>query len=307
MYYYFTSPKDCAIKLNGIYLGVITNVIKHVNIISDNSLVEFVPLNSNLPNFSFTLNSEFLSNPPQQVCVTDMKGGFLLVYNPLPSCLPFKVIEQQKFDGCVVTVFTDGTQKISIETQKDFYTENVDFEFDSVNIKIYGDVLVVGFIAKVCFIHAYKLTPKITPILQLNCNEFSFDNQITTTTYHRDIAKHCEINAWCVQNSELKCIDTKITCRQNFSVSNLALKIIPYAFLEELLVGGNVDCYLDTSIKSNADKLRGFFGNFIGLMPPPFFVSPKQLGLIYKKSFNCYYVEYCSFELNGRLISGIKK
>ena len=307
MYFYFTSPKDCALKLNGIYLGVITNNIKHVNIISDNSLVEFIPLNSNSLGFSFTINSEFLSSPPSQIFVTDMKGGYLIVYNPLPCGLPFKVIDQKKFDDSVVTIFTDGTQKISIETGSDFFTENINFEFDSVEVKRYSETLFVGFYGGQSQVFAYRLFPKIMPIEKLSCTEFSLSDQITITCEYADIAKHKVTFNYSVQGNELKVINKNITFGQNFSVNNLPTKIIPYAFLEELLVGGDINCYLASSILPNADKLRGFFGNFIGVCPPPFFVSPEQIGLIYKKNSNEYYVEYCSFELNGRLISGIKK
>lgn len=307
MYYYFTSKSDCAIKLNGIYLGVITNIVKHVNIVSDDTLVELLPLNSNSPSFSFTINSNFLSCPPSEISVTDMKGGYLIVYNPMISGLPFKILEQQKLDDCLVTVFSDNTKKISIETNNNFFTENVCFEFDSVQIKKFNDILLVGFNGIDSFIFCYKLFPKITVIDRLSCSGFSFDNQITLYTEHLDIAKHKVTRSFKVQNNEVKLIDKKIVHSQNFSVGNLPLKVIPYAFLEELLVGGDVDCYLASNIKPNADKLRGFFGNFIGVMPPPFFLSPEQVGIIYKKSTNTFYVDYCSFEFNGRLISGIKK
>ena len=307
MYYYFTSQNKCALKLNGIYLGVITGVIKHVNIISDDSLVELIPLNSGLPVFSFTLNSEFLTNPPSQISVTNMKGGYLIVYNPSPANLPFNVIEQKKYDDFAVTVFCDGSYKISIETSRDFFTENINFDFESVEIKKCGDVLLVGLLGNQSGICAYRVFPKIMPLTKRACNEFSFDNQIITRHEYPDIAKHTVTLTWSVSGGDIKAIDKKITCSDSFSINNLPAKVIPYAFLEELLVGGNIDSYLASNIKPNADKLRGFFGSFIGVMPPPFFVSPEQIGLIYKKSANLYSVEYCSFELNGRLISGIKK
>ena len=307
MYYYFTSKSHCAIKLNGIYLGIITDTVKHVNVQSDQTLVELIPLNSTSPSFCFTLNSDFLSNPPSEILITDMKGGYLIAYAPNVVGLPFKVITQQNLENISVTVFSDGTHKISIQTQNDFFTENLNFTFDSVEILKRGEVLLVGFIGKECHVHGYKLFSKITPIDKISCGSFSFDNQITILNEYLDIAKHKVTLTLDVQRGELTQIDKKIVCSQNFSVNNLPLKIIPYAFLEELLVGGNIDCFLASNVLPNADKLHGFLGNFIGVMPPPFFVSPEQIGLIYKKTPNSFYVEYCSFELNGRLISGIKK
>lgn len=306
MYYYFSSNSGCALKLNGIYLGVLTGVIKHVNVQVENSLVEFVPLNGGLP-LSFTLDDNFLRNPPQDVCVTDMKGGYLISYTANPVNLPFKIIEQKKFNDLMVTVFCDKGYKISIETNTDFFTESLDCQVLSTQIERKGDLLLVGIRASQNTICCYQISPKICALLKNSCSDFSFDNQITTTNQYCDIAKHQTVISWSIKGNSLYPTDKKITCSPNFSVNNLPTKIIPYAFLEELLVGGNVDDYLDTNIKSNADKLRGFFGNFIGVMPPPFFVSPEQIGLIYKKNPNQYYVEYCSFELNGRLISGIKK
>ena len=307
MYYYFTSKNDCALKLNGIYLGLVSKTIKHVNILSEKSLVEIVSLNGSLPSLSFVLDDNLLTNPPLNLSVTDMKGGYLISYIATPVSLPFKVIEQKKFSDLVITVFCDNGYKISIETNTDFFTESLDCQVLSTQIERKGDLLLVGINGDIKAIFGYQLTPKICPVIKKSCNDFCFENTITTTHEYCDIAKHKTFITWEIKNNSLCPRDKQITYSPNFSINNLPAKIIPYAFLEELLVGGVVDDYLDTTIKPNADKLRGFFGNFIGVMPPPFFVSPEQIGLIYKKNSNQYYVEYCSFELNGRLISGIKK
>ena len=84
-------------------------------------------------------------------------------------------------------------------------------------------------------------------------------------------------------------------------------KLVPYAMLEELLVGGNVKPYLTGTVLENCDKLPSFFGDFIGVMPPPFFRNSQEVGLIYKNATNKYTVEYFTFEYTEKKLSGIKK
>ena len=60
-------------------------------------------------------------------------------------------------------------------------------------------------------------------------------------------------------------------------------------------------------MKEHADKLKGFLGDFIGVMPPPKFRNPDEIGLIYKISDDRFKVTYITAELNGEKITNIKK
>ena len=112
-----------------------------------------------------------------------------------------------------------------------------------------------------------------------------------------DIAKHKVVSEWEYSNDKLIVKSKKVLTANGFLPKNLVSEILPYAFLEGLIAGEDILPYLTEKIKPNADKLFSYLGNFIGIMPPPIFKEQNQIGLVYKKSENHYYVKYLTFSL----------
>lgn len=296
-----------ALKINGIYMGTVQNTVKHLNVECDSPFIEILPLSSNCTPFNFVLDKEFLAHPPNAVTLTDMKGGYLIGYSPTPYRLNFKVIAQKKFDNCVVTCFSDGCYKLSLETTADFYSESVDFAVESVQIERVKNFIAVGLRGSSTAVFVYDISKKIKPVLKKYCNDFDITDVITTVHNFLDIAKHRLTITWAVSEDGITQIKKDVTRSENFSANRLPAKVLPYAFLEELLVGGSIDDYVTENVKNNADKLGGYLGNYIGVMPPPFFRSPEEVGIILPLKTNRYTVDYLTLEMNGRLISNLKK
>ena len=307
MYYYFTSSTPSALKINGIYLGVIENTVKHINIECENPFIEVLPLSSECVPTSFILTNEFLSCPPKNVSVTDMKGGYVVCFTHSQNSAELKVIEQKKFPQCVVTVFSDGNYKISVETASDFYSENLLTCVESAEIEIFNNFIAVGLRGKTTSLYVFNLNGKIQRELARPCSNFTFSDGLITQETFTDIAKHNLKIIWDCSGNSLRISRKELTRCENFSVSRLPTKILPFAFLEELLVGGDVSPYIADNIKQNADKLAGYLGNFVGVMPPPFFRSPEEVGIILPSGKNLYTVNYLTFEIQDRLITNIKK
>lgn len=296
-----------ALKINGIYMGTIQNTVKHLNVECDSPFIEILPLSSKGAQFNFVLDENFLARPPEAITLTDMQGGYLISYSPIPCGLSFKVIAQKKFDNCIVTCFSDSSYKLSLENNTDFYSEAIDFSVNTVQIERTNNFIVVGLTGSVTAVFVFDVSEKIKPIFKKFCNEFDISDKIITKHCFCDIAKHNLALTWAVAKGTVTQLKKELTRSENFSVNRLPAKILPYAFLEELLVGGSVEEYLSENVKKNADKLGGYLGNFIGVMPPPFFRSPEEVGIILPSGINRYTVEYLVFEMNGRLISNLKK
>ena len=81
--------------------------------------------------------------------------------------------------------------------------------------------------------------------------------------------------------------------------------LIPYLFLEDFSAGEDFSEYLSDDINKNADKLGGFFGNFLGVFPPPLFRNQDEVGLIYKIKENLFETKYFTFHLDDKKISNI--
>lgn len=310
MVYYFSAEYPCAIKVNGVYLGLIGQTVKNISSNASLDFVEICPINCQEPAINFLLNKDFLSNPPRYVSVTDLKGGYLIKFTKSYSYGEFKVIAQEKYNDILVTVFNEKGIKISLETQTDFFAEFV--PTDCSNVSFYRppfnqDLVAIAFHDKKTILSIYSVKDKIQKVFFGLVDDFSFENGFTTTEKYIDVAKHTLVTNWDYKDNKMKEEKRILTHSENFDFTALAEQLLPYAFLEEFMLKGEYKQYLSQTILDNEDKLIGFFGDYIGVMPPPSFRDQAEIGLIYNKKENCYTVEYFIFDLSDRKISAIKK
>ena len=312
MYFYFYAEYPAIIKLNGIYYGSITSTIKSCNFDNvESPFIEVCPLSSKQSSVNFILDSSFLSSPPEFISVTDLKGGYLIKFNKTFNSGDFGIIGQEKQSDFIATVFSDNGYKLSIETPNDFFAEALDFGVSCVtfNTGICGTekLLSIGFNNDPVILEVYKLNGKIRKVYSGSVDSFSLTNELTTTEKFKDMAKHVRNCTWTYQNNVLEEKSRSVVASPNFSLENLPIKLLPYAFLEELLAGGDIAEYLSEGIKENASNLSGYLGEFLGIMPPPLFRRPEEIGLIYPIGERRYLVEYYTFEIENKKIANIKK
>jgi hypothetical protein len=205
-------------------------------------------------------------------------------------------------------VFNENGKKLSIETPLGVYAEKVDFAFDSAEIFPFFDnynYYIILFKGEKTLVSVYNTDREIKKVLTFTCSEFNRED-FTFITDYKDMAKHTVKEKLSFDN-EIKRERVSLYYKKELTIYNLNEKLIPYAMLEELLLNGNVSPFLTGNILENKDKLKGFFGVYIGIMPPPFFRDENEVGLIYKIKENLYKVEYFTFTLTNKKISNIKK
>jgi hypothetical protein len=244
------------------------------------------------------------------VAVTDLKGGNLIKFLPQHKDGAFKIICQQKFSDAVCTLFNENGIKLSIETHDDFYAENLNLKTATAKIERFSlgqSNFVAIFLEDISLLSVYCISNKINPVFCRTVDAFDFANGFTTTESLKDMAKHQVVSVWEENGGRLKEKSRSVSRAEKFDKDKLPLPLLPYAFIEEFLVGGEFLDYLSNEMKEKATHLKGFFGDFIGVMPPPEFIPQEQVGLIYRKKENAYQVEYYDFEFVDRKISNIKQ
>lgn len=310
MYYYFCSEYLSAIKLNGIYYGTLTDNIKSLRIDDCFPLVEVCPLVADENNVNFILDTSFLSCPVKNVCVTDLKGGYLIKFIRRNLGSEFRVICQQKFSDCAATVFIENGLKISLETQNDFIVETLNLKVESAKVfrfDVDGKPLVAITLNNIeNTLIIYSICDKIKKVFCRVVESFSTDNKLQTIEQFNDIAKHKIVTDWGFDN-DLIVKNANVTVKNGFSPQTLNKNIVPFAFCESFLLGAEWKDYLTGNVLENCDKLKGFLGEFIGVLPPPTFRDISEVGLLYKESENLYKVEYFTFTLDGNKICGVQK
>ncbi len=322
MYYYFSSDCPAVIKLGGIYFGNITNTVKFLKAEEKNPpLAEIIPLSGSTYPCAFFPNEDFLSSPPENFAVTDLCGGYLISYFPPPAFgKAFKLISQKKYRDLAVTVFCENGFKLSMETPCDCYAENLGFEVYGANVyrKVCGaeELVFLEFItingcthAQKRVLCAYSVKEKIKKLLETEADDFSLEEKISVAIKRKDIAKHQSEIFWEYDGEKRELVKSRVNVSRSpaFDKNKLPSPVLPYAFLEELATGGDYAEYLTGSVEQNADKLRGFFGDFIGVMPPPLFRKENEVGVVYSAGERKYKTEYFVFTLSSRKISDILK
>jgi hypothetical protein len=311
MYYYFSADFPAAIKFNGIYYGVISKTVKSIRIDGDCPLVEVCPLTASERQINFIPNTDFLSAPSEGILVTDLRGGFLVKILKNFKVGEFKILDQLKASDLAVTAFIENGVKISIETLDGFFADTVDCFADSAKITKFSledkTFVAVHFSGSDNLLVVYSLSKQIKKVFSRQVKNFSLDGGFYTTEEFVDIAKHTVHSEWKWENDSFTQKNKSASCKEGFSPTSLPDAVFPYAFLEELLVGNDVTDYLDDTIKPNANKLKDFLGEFIGIMPPPTFRTGDEIGLIFTCGKNKYRVDYITFELIDKKILNVKK
>lgn len=324
MYFYFSADYPAVIKIGGIYLGTITDAVKFCDLEeSAPPLIEIIPTGMPALSCAFFPDAKFLNEPPPAYSVTDLGGGYLIKASfPIEIGRAFSLISQEKFQGLVATVFTENGYKLSLETPADCYAETLSFPVKNVKFHlkncgaeelVFAEFEVIdrekcaSFAEKI--VCAYSAKGKIKKVFERAVTEFSLENGIETTEKFTDIAKH-EVKTFWKYDAGQKAFSADkrtVSHSPSFDVKKLPSKVLPLAFAEEFAVGGDYKEYLTGNVKENADKLAGFFGEFIGVMPPPQFRKENETGLIYRTDERKYKAEYYVFELTERKISNVIK
>lgn len=311
MYFYFSSDYPVALKLGGAFFSVINAEIKHCDIdLKTTTLVEVCPLISGQQSKCFLLDEHF-NGRVHGGLVTDLKGGYLIKFTRAYTGGEFTVFAQEKFPDALVTVFNDSGLKISVETPSDFFAESVPFSPYGAKIERFlsngQPLILVTLSGEDELFFVYSIDGKVQKVFSRRGKTCSVDNGLILTEELVDMAKHKVETKWEFENGLMHEKARTVTLSKNFSVDALPDKLLPYAFLEELLVGGDFTAYLDQSIKQNADKLGGYLGEFIGVMPPPLFRNYTEVGLIYAVDESTFKVDYCEFTITNKKICNIKR
>ncbi len=323
MYYYFCAEYPAVIKFNGVYQGVLDGNVRSVNRSANSPLfVEICPLTQSENPCNLLLSDGFFQNPPPCVNLTDLKGGYLIKLQKTDCNNQFRVVTQLKERDFVATIFYEGGLNFSFENRYGIFTDKLPNVCDGANITplLVGGIplLAVTLDGQKQIVVLYKIADQVEKALEFSASEVNFiePNSSNGKTYYMnadicddtfDVAKHRI--TYRLENADgiIKLRMVEIKTSENFCIDKLSQKILPYAFFEEALVGGKIEEYLCQNLKPNADKIVGFLGEFIGVMPPPPFRSIDEVGLIKKEDGNKYAVDYYRLTFENGKISNLDR
>lgn len=307
MFFYFSTPFAAALKVNGGFCGLTEASPKSIRV-KFGDFIELCPITARAPYFSFVLTEVFVKEPPDGVFITDLKGGYLITYCLKTRRSGFSIMAQNKFPDLIATALNDNGVKISIETPTDFFAEEVDPTTEKVEFfRLYDKTVLAVLHGEKKNLRIYDVGGKIEKIFSRAVDDFSVDGGLLTEERFCDVAKHVKKTRWKYEVGKMICADSEIQRDPDFLPIRLNVRILPYAFLEELAVGGDCGEYVGGTVKENFDKLKGYLGEYIGVIPPPPFVDCDKVGIVLPNGKNKYRVDYLSFTTEDRRIVNIIK
>ncbi len=312
MVFYFSSEFNSVLKINGLYLGNLNGIVKKCNVeILDNAFVEICPLSEKNAPINFIINPALFNETHPYLSIVDLGGAYLLTAQNRPTFTEKKVLCEKNYPLLNAVAFVEKGFCIQLSTPNDSvldtfceFPTSVSFNPFSLNNLALLAVIASG---KNKVVYVYSIGEKIRFLKKMLVSNCSFENGFTTTEKFMDHKKHTRKTNWCIKNGELVRESVSVSNEKDVEIAYVIDNLIPYLFLEEFIVGGNFNEFLADNVKNNSDKLKGYFGEFIGVIPPPSFREWQEIGLVKRLRENFYSVDYYTFEVENKKITNVKK
>ncbi len=288
---YFLSDISSHLKINGEYVGVISNNLKKVTVNCDKPLIEFLPCN--------TLYQSVYGNKNTANLKTFMVNNCLICM-PLFSKVnnyPFKVIGQKQknsyslyatltvvLDGCV-KFFLDGT--ISAVNRLPFIP--TDF-----NVEFYQNFIILSFHAEKTALFVYS-TDSGNLIFSDLVDQFRISNFIEVEKRYKTVTKTTLIESWSFEENSQLYSRHDVKEKDFYEINSY---ILPIAFFENVIIGGSVEKVVTPEFNARLIQLREFLGKVIKITPSPF--DRNEVFLIKSDCLTAVKLEY-----TNRLISNV--
>lgn len=301
---YFLSCTPSILKLNGQYAGGVDLFERYIEVdLNDNILAEIVP-GENLQPVNFFLNDDLLNSPPEFIDV------YLSAYDTTIYVRRFEnrdtrlnVIFQTRFEGNLVTVFSQGEVYLSVEG-KEYLLTPIGGRFKSVRTEVkeiadYPVLALFGGDGLIIISHTGA---------QLFANEVIFAEfgatfktgvRFETCTCAE---AHCEYS---YDGQRLTLISSKTVEKQ--TPDN---RIMHFAFFESLMTFGDFSKYLSPELAERASHLKEYLGKYTGVVVPTekFCLShpnEQAAGLVYPEKQNLFKIKYFAVRLSDGKIDNI--
>lgn len=301
---YFTACTPAILKLNGLYAGGVDKFERHIELdLNDHILAEIVP-GENLQPVNFFIDEKLLSSPPDFLDVYLFEGDALLHVKKF--CCgngTLKIIFQTRFEGNLITVFSQGETYLSIEGKEyDLTPVGARFKELRAEQKVVNGYPVLALWGGEALILISHTGSKI------------FANEVTFAEFGATFKV-------CVRFETVSCAEAH--CEYSYDGKSLTLvsgktvekytpdeKVLHFAFFESVLTFGDYKKYLSQELLPAAENVREFLGQFAGVTVPTekFYLSHPDVraaGLVYPEKENLFRIKYFAVDVKDGKVDNI--
>lgn len=300
---YFLSCERAALKLNGIYMGVIDSFERRIDWDEKTLFAEMIP-DGNAQSVNFFIDEGLFSCPPDYLDIYDLNGEKLIyVRKYAKKSAKMKLIWQTRFEGNLITLFEQNGVFLSVENgQTELY--EMDDKFAKSEYSLWD----------ICGATAFLITCEGCLCIISRGGKRAFYNAVDSYALGESLKicvdfKTCTLcRAECeysYDGYEFALISSKVTERKA-----VPQEIMHFAFFESLLIGAGAEKYLCPDMAEKLGEIKAFLGGYMGVCVPTesFYLSHGDIsvaGLIYPVKAHRFSVKYYGVEKENGLISNI--
>lgn len=260
MIYYITSPYSAIIKINGVFLDEIDENLYSFE--SDgNPYIELLPLSEELCPVCFKIDK--ITYKSKKVYLYEFNGGiFILPIYPQKNDLPFKYIYSLNDNENSIYVYNDNLPKAFIQTKTQSNLFILPFEPIRCDCSFLNDLLFLKIYAPdknalICFSLKEGIDKKfIKHNCLLDINKQHIECKCNNLTkLQKDI--YFNLNGDITQENNTR----------SRAIAQLNPLLLPFAFLEEVLLNGNYNDYLHPNLLPHSNLILNFLGEFYTFTP----------------------------------------
>jgi hypothetical protein len=302
----FLSEYPAVCKVNGVLLGTIDNFERQITVdLAENFFVEILPGGEWQPLY-FWCNLAFLKQPPLECDVfCDGESALIWIRRFFPKDQTQRILQQTKFGSFLITLFWQGKVMLAIDgvpyTLQELEPLFYHATFQQVLVANYpllcvqgeGSLLFLSEQGKVVFLG--------------RASSFTAGERLIVKTTLNSCAQLVEESTFTYNGEALTRVVHKITPTRE--INN---ELIPFAFFEALLYGGEIAHFCTQELAQNKAMLLPYLGSYTHVLVPfaPFYKRHPQstaVGLAYQKGENVFEVKYFCVEMVNGKIDNIKQ
>ncbi len=289
---YFLSSQPCVLTLNGAYFGVTDLFERSADVcLNDNLYAEFLPENA-LP-IRFFITEKLRFQPPDGCDVYLLPDAIAIYAHDFPPTdSTLRVVKQEKVDDCLVTLFFQGRLYLSVQTEKNFFNATLPPSFAHSDLHFHCGLLLLSTPNELAV-----FTKDGKRLLQEKILSFSVENdELSARLPLSDRLGRYADCRW--RLSETDCVQTAFLLQEKQSAETenpVSDGLLAYAFFESVLIGANFADMLSDELRADADKIRAFLGDFVGVTLTD---KPTRCGLVRRKENRLFSVDY--FEIAAK-------
>ena len=147
-------------------------------------------------------------------------------------------MDQQNFNYALATLYTDTLLKLSIETNSDFYIEDINFAPTTSRIDYFvmnnNKFILLHLTGSSQLLNIYHLTDKIKKVFSMAIDDYSINEALEISINYIDVLKHSVKYFFEFKNDCFTLIKQEVIRKSGLNTFNNDL--LKFMFFEELLV-----------------------------------------------------------------------